>query len=237
VVDYSGRLARLGGLISGVAHQIRNPLNAMSLQLELLSQDNERGKELEPRVQMVRKEIRRLDQAVEALLRFMRPERLKYESFALTELLTEIANQVARGGVHVDFQFDPRTPRISADRVLLSEALRNIAANAVEAMSQGGTLTIGAAPSGDGLAEISISDTGQGISAEHLEQIFQLYFTTKENGNGLGLSLASRAIDLHGGTVSVKSQVGRGTTFKVRLPLSAAAMPSSQETVVSTVSG
>lgn len=237
VVDYSGRLARLGGLISGVAHQIRNPLNAMSLQLELLSQDNERGKAIEPRVQMVRKEIRRLDQAVEALLRFMRPERLKYESVSLTDLLSEIANQVGRGGVHVDFQFDPRTPRISADRALLSEALRNIAGNAVEAMPQGGTLTLGAAPSGDGLVETTISDTGQGISAEHLEHIFQLYFTTKENGTGLGLSLASRAIDLHGGTVSVKSQVGRGTTFTVRLPLSPATIASSPEAPVSTVSG
>src|SRR5216683_456623 len=142
VVDYSGRLARLGGLISGVAHQIRNPLNAMSLQLELLSQDNERGRPLDQRVQAVRKEIRRLDQAVDALLRFMRPERLKLDRVALNDLLVEVANQVMRPGIRVEYQLEHNLPRINADRALLSEALRNVTANAVEAMPEGGALTL-----------------------------------------------------------------------------------------------
>ncbi|MGH7932538.1 MAG: ATP-binding protein [Candidatus Binataceae bacterium] len=219
VVDYSGRLARLGGLISGVAHQIRNPLNAMSLQLELLSQDNERGKPIEQRVQAVRKEIRRLDQAVDALLRFMRPQQLKLDHVALNDLLVEIANQATRPGIRIEYKLDPKVPRINADRALLSEALRNVAVNAVEAMPKGGTLAFVSMRTDDGLVEVSVKDQGQGIPSEHLDRIFQLYFTTKEGGSGLGLSLASRAIDLHGGTVDVKSEVGVGTTVTVRLPV------------------
>ena len=219
VVDYSGRLARLGGLISGVAHQIRNPLNAMSLQLELLSQDNERGRPLDQRVQAVRKEILRLDQAVDALLRFMRPERLKLDRVALNDLLVEVANQVMRPGIRVEYQLEHNLPRINADRALLSEALRNVAANAVEAMPEGGALTLATCIFGDGLVEACITDQGHGIPSEHLDRIFQLYFTTKEGGSGLGLSLASRAIDLHGGTVDVKSTVGIGTEIRIRLPI------------------
>jgi signal transduction histidine kinase len=219
VVDYSGRLARLGGLISGVAHQIRNPLNAMSLQLELLSQDNERGRPLDQRVQAVRKEIRRLDEAVDALLRFMRPERLKLDRVALNDLLVEVANQVMRPGIRVEYQLEHNLPRINADRALLSEALRNVAANAVEAMPEGGALTLATSIFGDGLVEACITDQGHGIPSEHLDRIFQLYFTTKEGGSGLGLSLASRAIDLHGGTVDVKSTVGSGTEVRIRLPI------------------
>jgi len=219
VVDYSGRLARLGGLISGVAHQIRNPLNAMSLQLELLNQDSEAGGSIERRVQGLRKEIRRLDQAVDALLRFMRPEHLKFDYVSLNELLTDLAGQLAPAIVRVDFLLDPNMPRISADHALLSEALRNMMINAIESMPGGGTLTLGSATHGDGLVEVSIADEGQGIPPDHLGRIFQLYFTTKEGGNGLGLSLASRAIDLHGGTVEVKSTPGAGTTIKIRLPI------------------
>lgn len=225
VVDYSGRLARLGGLISGVAHQIRNPLNAMSLQLELLSQDSERAKPVEPRVQAVRREIRRLDQAVDALLRFMRPEQLKYSAVALNDLLAEIGNQVVRAGIKLEYHLDPNLPSISADRVLLGEALRNIAINAVEAMPQGGTLTFGSALGGAGLVEVSVGDEGPGIPSEHLGRIFQLYFTTKEGGSGLGLSLALRAIDLHGGAVDVNSRAGVGTVVRVRLPIAAEPRP------------
>src|SRR6266852_1895854 len=163
VVDYSGRLARLGGLISGVAHQIRNPLNAMSLQLELLSQDNERGRPLDQRVQAVRKEIRRLDQAVDALLRFMRPKRLKLDRVALNDLLVEVANQVMRPGIRVEYQLEHNLPRINADRALLSEALRNVTANAVEAMPEGGALTLATCIFGDGLVEACITDHGDAI--------------------------------------------------------------------------
>jgi signal transduction histidine kinase len=220
VVDQSSRLARLGSLLSGVAHQIRTPLNVMTLQLELLRQDLEGGRDPEPRIGRVTQEIARLAKAIDALMRFMRPEELKREDLSVNDLLREIGGQIARPNVRLEYKLDPATPLIKADRDLLSEALRNMINNGVEAMPQGGVMTLSTAPA-DGdheSVEIGIKDQGAGITPENLEKIFNLYFTTKEGGSGLGLSLALRAVDLHGGSVNVDSKVGAGTTFKIQLP-------------------
>jgi signal transduction histidine kinase len=220
VVDYSGRLVRLGGLISGVAHQIRNPLNAMNLQLELLSQDAARGAPIDQRLRAVRQEIERLARAVDALMRFMRPEQLKLANVQVNDLLSEIANQVVRTGIRVETNFDLTVTPVCVDRALLAEALRNIIGNACEAMVNGGTLRLTTALSEkSGFVEILIADTGPGITRENLERVFNLYFTTKKNGHGIGLPLALRAIDLHHGTMDVQSEVGIGTTVVIRLPL------------------
>lgn len=226
VVNYSGQLARLGGLITGVAHQIRNPLNAMSLQLELLANDGGRGRPLEERIAGLRREISRLDQAINGLLRFMRPGRLKYETVSLNALAMEIAGQIARPSIRIDYQLDPAMPDISADVALLREAIRNLVANAIEAMPDGGTLTMRTRADRDGHVEMAIGDTGPGIPAEDVERVFQLYYTTKDGGTGLGLPMAARAIDLHGGMVRIESQPGRGTLMILRLPALAALAPS-----------
>jgi signal transduction histidine kinase len=220
VVDQSSRLARLGSLLSGVAHQIRTPLNVMTLQLELLRQDLEGGRDPEPRIGRVSQEIARLAKAIDALMRFMRPEELKREDLSVNDLLREIGGQIARPNIRLEYKLDPSLPAIKADRDLLSEALRNMINNGLEAMPKGGVMTLSTAPcNGDhDSVEIRIKDCGTGISPEHLEKIFNLYFTTKEGGSGLGLSLALRAIDLHGGSVDVDSMVGSGTTFKIQLP-------------------
>ncbi len=218
VVNYSGRLARLGGLISGVAHQIRNPLNAMNLQLELLNEEASQGKPVEARVMKVRNEIIRLDEAISALLRFMRPEQLKLAEIELGDLLHEVGIEVERPGITVKHTLDAVASRVTADRALLGEALRNIAKNAVEAMPEGGEIEFETQLSDDGFVEVSIKDHGQGITAEHLSHIFNLYYTTKEGGSGLGLSLALRAVDLHYGMMEVQSNPGAGTIVKIKLP-------------------
>ena len=218
VVNYSGRLARLGGLISGVAHQIRNPLNAMNLQLELLNEECAQGKPVEARVLKVRNEINRLDEAISALLRFMRPEQLKLAEIALGDLLREVGREVERPGITVNHSLDSTASAVTGDRALLGEALRNIAKNAVEAMPNGGEIDFETQLSDDGFVEISIKDHGQGIAAEHLSHIFNLYYTTKEGGSGLGLSLALRAVDLHYGMMEVQSNPGAGTIVKIKLP-------------------
>lgn len=218
VVDYSGRLARLGELISGAAHQIRNPLNAITLELELLSQDARNSRPVEERVHAVREEMARIDQAIEALLRFMRPDQLRIERVAVNDLLTELAKGVNDPQVEVDFRPDSAAPFIKGDRAVLMEALRNLVQNALDAMPAGGRLTL-ASRLAEGGVELALSDTGQGIPPEHLDNIFRLYFTTKEDGNGVGLPLAVRAVDLHGGTLTVDSKVGAGTTVRIRLPL------------------
>lgn len=218
VVNYSGRLARLGGLISGVAHQIRNPLNAMNLQLELLNEEAAQGKPVEARVMKVRNEITRLDEAISALLRFMRPEQLKLADIELGDLLREVGKEVERPGITVKHTLDAVASRVTADRALLGEALRNIAKNGIEAMPEGGEIEFETQLSDDGYVEISIKDHGQGIPAEHLSHIFNLYYTTKEGGSGLGLSLALRAVDLHYGMMEVQSNPSAGTVVKIKLP-------------------
>lgn len=218
VVDQSSRLARLGSLLSGVAHQIRTPLNVMTLQLELLRQDLESGRDAEPRIARVSQEIGRLAKAIDALMRFMRPEQIKREELAVNSLIREIGSQVSRADIRVEYELAADLPLIQGDRDLLSEALRNLVNNGVEAMPQGGTMTLSTSECGGEMVEIGIKDCGNGIPPEDLERIFNLYFTTKQGGNGLGLSLALRAIDLHGGSVNVESQVGVGTTFKIQLP-------------------
>jgi signal transduction histidine kinase len=218
VVNYSGRLARLGGLISGVAHQIRNPLNAMNLQLELLNEECAQGKPVEARVMKVRNEITRLDEAISALLRFMRPEQLKLADIDLGDLLHEVGREVERPGIVVKYDLDTVASRVTADRALLGEALRNLAKNAVEAMPDGGEIEFETQLADDGYVEISVKDQGQGIAAEHLGHIFNLYYTTKEGGSGLGLSLALRAVDLHYGMMEVQSNPGAGTLVKIKLP-------------------
>jgi signal transduction histidine kinase len=219
VVDHSERLARLGALISGVAHQIRNPLNAMNLQLELLNQDAERGRPIDARVDSIRGQIRHLGEAVDAMMRFMRPETLRLEEIGLNDLIVEVGSQVARPGIRIEYEFDPHVMYISADRALLREALRNVASNAAEAMPHGGTLTLGTLRKDDRFVEIFIADQGKGIPPDELDRIFEPYFTTKPSGLGLGLSLATRAIDLHRGTLDVQSEVGKGTTVKIRLAI------------------
>lgn len=218
VVDSSERLARLGGLFSGVAHQIRNPLNAITLELELLSQDARASRPVEDRVHAVREEMSRIDLVIEALMRFMRPGQLKTERVAANDLMREVAMGVSEPRIEVRCNLDPAVAYLNADRAVLMEALLNIVHNAIDAMPKGGMLTMASAP-GDGFVELSISDTGQGIAPEHLEDIFKLYFTTKEDGNGVGLPLALRAVDLHGGTLNVESRLNEGTLVRIRLPL------------------
>ena len=218
VVDNSERLARLGGLFSGVAHQIRNPLNAITLELELLSQDARASKPVEDHVHAVREEMSRIDVVIEALMRFMRPGQLKIERVAANDLLSEVALSVKEPRIEVRCELDPAAAFVKADRAVLMEALRNIVQNAVDAMPTGGTLRFISALV-DGFVELSISDTGEGIAPEHLEDIFQLYFTTKEDGNGIGLPLALRAVDLHGGTLNIESKLNHGTLVRIRLPL------------------
>src|SRR5207248_1901950 len=122
VVEHSDRLARLGSVISGVAHQIRNPLNAMNLQLELLSHDVNESAQALKRVRALRAEVERLDRAIEALLRFMRPEQLKLAAVPLNALLSEVAGAITRPQVQIEYDLDTNVRAITADRALLAEA-------------------------------------------------------------------------------------------------------------------
>ncbi|HKD66383.1 MAG TPA: ATP-binding protein [Candidatus Binataceae bacterium] len=219
VVEYSSHLARMGGLISGVAHQIRKPLNVLAIRLEWMRQDSIQGMPLGAHIESIRYEIHRLDRAVEGLLRFMRPERLELREVAIADLLTEAGSQVASSNVRIEYQSNGSLPLLKVDYPLLAEAFRNIFQNAAESMIDGGSIAVSVTHPVDGFIQVEVADRGCGIEREQLDHIFDLYFTTKPGGSGLGLSLALRAIDLHKGTIEVDSKAGSGTRVCVRLPV------------------
>jgi signal transduction histidine kinase len=222
VVEFSSRLARLGALISGVAHQLRSPLQSMSLRIGLLRDDAAAGRDIGRHLDHLRNDVRRLDQSVEAMLRFMRPTELKLSEFNPNDLLTELSSTVKPGGnVTVALRLDSTLPPIRADRAMVSEALANLIQNAAQAMPSGGTLTL-LSTARNGIVELEVSDLGEGIPADKMQQIFDLYYTTKREGNGLGLPLALRAIELNQGTIEIASTPGEGTTCTVKFPVAAA---------------
>jgi len=217
-LDSSNRLARLGTLISGLAHQLRSPLNGMNMRLELLR--HEAGEGGARHIDKLRHEVTRLDQAVDALLRFMRPEQLKLSDFDVNELLKELGAHVESDRVKVEYQLDPALPSVRADRGLISEALSNLITNANQAMADGGVLRLTSGLQGSAV-ELTIADRGPGIAKEQLDRIFDLYYTTKADGSGLGLPFAMRAIELNGGKIAVDSELGQGTVCKVTIPIAA----------------
>ena len=225
LLDLSRRVTALGRLTAGVAHEVKNPLNAMTIHLELLKQKlaaNAGADATEPHVDIISREIRRLDDVVQGFLKFARPEELSLTAVPPAELANEVLKtlevEANVTGVTLASDIAPGVPDIEADAGILRQALLNLAKNAVQAMPDGGKLTISAAPSKDGRVEIRISDTGVGIPPENLAKIFDLYFTTKETGTGIGLSLVYRTVHLHNGDIDVESTPGVGTTFIIRMP-------------------
>jgi signal transduction histidine kinase/HAMP domain-containing protein len=256
---YSQKAAALGRLLAGVAHEVKNPLNAMTIHLELLKQKlggsfaAGRGRAeaahahgsgggsvrvAEPpasvtvdpasvlnHVTVIGAEIKRLDEVVQGFLKFSRPEELTLEPVDLGGMVTDVADvvgpQATAAGVKLEVSTAADLPRVSADSGLLRQALLNLALNAVQAMPSGGVLRFEARRAADRQIELAVSDTGIGISPEHLSRIFDLYFTTREGGSGIGLSMVYRTIQLHDGHIEVQSTPGRGTTFTMRLPQAA----------------
>jgi signal transduction histidine kinase len=215
-LDSSNRLARLGTLISGLAHQLRSPLNGMNMRLELLR--HEAGEAGSKHIDKLRREVTRLDEAVETLLRFMRPEQLQLSDFDVNDLLKELGARVNSEKIKVDYELDPALPSVRADRGLIFEAVSNLITNAEQAMPDGGALKLASTLRGSAV-ELAITDRGPGIDREHLDRVFDLYYTTKAGGSGLGLPFAMRAIELNGGKIAIESELGQGTTCKVTIPI------------------
>jgi len=221
-LQVSERLAALGRVTAGVAHEVKNPLNSMRLWLENLKGHIPPGDEPQQAVKVLDAEIDRLDTVVKRFLDFTRPVEMHLEETSLAELIEDVLNaarlEIDRGKIGVETHLSPSVPAALVDRQLLRQALLNLILNAVEAMNGGGTLTLDLERRGDS-AEIRITDTGRGIAPEHRARIFQLFFTTRPGGSGIGLASAFRTVQMHDGSIDYDSELGRGTTFRIDLPL------------------
>ena len=221
-LQISERLAALGRLTAGVAHEVKNPLNSMRLWLEVLKANM--PVELEPQqaVKMLDSEIDRLDRAVKTFLNFTRPVELKLEETDLREVLDEVLEaarpSIAKAGVELRVDLPSEFPPILIDRQLIHQGVLNLLLNASEFTSPGGRITLSLRRSGDS-AVIAVADSGKGISAEDQKKIFQLFFTTRPGGTGIGLANTFRFVQLHNGQIEFDSEAGRGTTFRIELPL------------------
>ena len=269
----SSRVASMGRLLAGVAHEVRNPLNAMAIHVELLRQKLAVASEPDPsgpksrhgslaapsilgigsvagvspvpgtvssssdeadtqttvpaagvtkHLSVISGEIRRLDEVIQGFLRFIRPEEVHVQPISPANLIEEVVRVVepeaGKMGVIVSSDCPAGLPDVSGDPAMLKQALLNLALNAFQAMPDGGTPRLGGRSLTGRRVAVDVEDTGIGIAPDHLEKIFNLYFTTKEHGSGIGLSLVYRTIQLHGGEVEVQSAPGAGTKFRLTLP-------------------
>ncbi|PYT51360.1 MAG: hypothetical protein DMG44_02550 [Acidobacteria bacterium] len=225
-LQVSERLAALGRITAGVAHEVKNPLNSMRLWLENLKESlpAEPDSASQQAVQVLDKEIDRLDAVVKRFLDFTRPMDIRLEATQLAHLLKEVLEiaqpQLQKSNIQLAQLLPIDVPEVYVDRALLKQAVLNLVLNAAEAMPNGGQMRLVLSRRGE-MAEITVGDTGKGIPLEHRQRIFQLFFTTRPGGSGIGLASAFRIIQLHNGSIDFTSEVGRGTTFRIELPLAA----------------
>jgi PAS domain S-box-containing protein len=225
-LQVSERLAALGRITAGVAHEVKNPLNSMRLWLENLKEslpeDSDSG--AKQAVQVLDKEIDRLDAVVKRFLDFTRPMDVRLEPTQLAQLLGEVLEiaqpQMQKANIQVAQLLPIDVPEVYVDRDLLKQAVLNLVLNAGESMPSGGQLRLVLSRRGE-MAEISVGDTGKGIPPEHRQKIFQLFFTTRPGGSGIGLASTFRIVQLLNGSISFTTEVGKGTTFRIELPLAA----------------
>jgi len=226
-IEKAERLSALGQLAAGVAHEIRNPLNAISmasqrLKREFIPADGSKIEEFQTITGIIRDEIRRLNGIIEEFLTFSKSRRLEMQNYSVTDLLQKVValiqEEAAAKGITIQTRWNDSSMIIPMDIDKLQQALLNFIKNAVESITGGGFITISVKLEGNHRLTIKISDTGCGMTASEVEQIFNPEYTTKEKGLGLGLSLAHEIIRGHGGEIRVFSQQGSGTTFEILLP-------------------
>jgi len=217
------RLTAINRVTSGVAHEVKNPLNAMLMHVELARVKIAKGDfDLNPQMEIISSEILRLDRVVKTFLDFTRPVEMKTAEIAVDSFVSELADlarpQAQAAGVTMSSDLHAAGATIHADADMLKQAALNVVVNAIEAMPKGGELRFESSLEGEE-AEIRIADSGPGIPPEKREKIFQLYFTTKKKGSGIGLAMTFRIVQLHNGRIDFLSEPGKGTTFILRFPL------------------
>jgi two-component system sensor histidine kinase HydH len=221
-VRRSDRLAALGQLTAGLAHELRNPLGTMRASAEMLeknlSEESAISREL---AGFIATEVDRTNSLITRFLDFARPMHLRLQPTNVAEMIdraiTELGQHNPPYDVSVYRNYAPDIPTLQMDGELMERVIYNLLLNAVQATSQGGTVTVKTRTVGQEV-EISVIDRGSGIERQHLESIFNPFFTTKSDGVGLGLAIVSKIVDEHGGKLEVESEKAKGSVFRLYLP-------------------
>ena len=223
------KAAVVGRLAAAIAHEIRNPLNYINLTLDHLRssfapEDPAKRETFERLANQLKSEVQRINRHITDFLKYSRPSALELEALDLRlqaeDALRVIAGQAAERGVDTVLEADPNLPPVVADKDSLRSVFTNLLINSLEAIDgNGGTVGIKLLCETNDSARVEISDTGKGIANDDIAKIFEPYFSTKETGTGLGLAIVKKAIDDHGGSISVSSKQGSGTTFVIILPV------------------
>lgn len=226
-LELSRRLASIGRLTSGVGHEVKNPINAIVVHLELL-----RNKLSGPdaramrHLEIIESEIQRLDRVVQTLVDFSRPVELQLREQDLRRVVSGVlmlaSAELETHNVRVYSHMPDRPINTKVDADLIKQAILNVVLNGAQAMGQGGDLNVSMREEGR-MAVIEISDSGSGIPDDIREKIFDLYFTTRKDGSGIGLAMTYRIVQLHNGSIDVQSEQNIGSTFTLKLPLLASA--------------
>ena len=219
--------AEIAQLAGGLAHEIKNPLSTMSLNLDLLVEDfrgaeTPRDRRVLQKLERVRRETGRLNDIVEDFLRFARVQDLRTEPVDLNALVDDLRDfcepQAVEQDVVIRTQYDPELPPVPLDVDLFKQALWNLIRNAQHAMPEGGDLILRTRVEGDH-AVLEVTDTGVGMDEAVAAKVFDAFFSTRPGGSGLGLPTTRKVVEAHGGTIALRSEPGQGTMFTLRLPL------------------
>jgi PAS domain S-box-containing protein len=232
-IEMSRRLSASSRLTRGVAHEVKNPINAIVLHLHLLQNKLQQADPGTRRhMDIIGSEIHRLDRVVQILVDFTRPRDLKLEEMDWRRLLEDVtllaAPDAEQHGVTIVRSFPQQALNVKVDTDFMKQAILNIVINGVQAMTQGGKLTLTARRE-EGMVLTEIRDTGGGIPKEVQEKIFELYFTTKKEGSGIGLAQTYQILQWHYGSVDFESLDGQGTTFRLRIPLAESSLDAMRE--------
>lgn len=224
-LERNQRLTAMGELASGVAHEIRNPLNSISMIVQQLDKDfipTKDEDEYHELSNIVYKEIKRINQTIKDFLLFAKPEKIKTSTFSITDLLTEIDKQYSALLIKQNIRLVTTHKwqgKVKWDFNKIKQVLINLIDNAVDSISNEGAISISLNKVANDLI-ITVEDNGKGISTNDQSKIFNLYYTSKANGTGIGLSIVQRIIFEHNGTISVESVPDKGTTFTLKIPIS-----------------